>query len=150
MKPQALEVFKIFERTHGAAGAKVIVEYMENADTMAIEREINNKIEHLATKDDLFATREDLLREIGGVRSDLTQEIGNVRNDLTREINNVRSDLTHEINNVRNDLTQEIGKVRSEFSYKLGDTKAELIKWMFVFWISQVGATIAIIMFLKK
>jgi hypothetical protein len=32
-----------------------------------------------------------------------------------------------------------------------GDTKAELIKWMFVFWVSQVIATFGfILLFLKK
>jgi hypothetical protein len=92
MKPQALEVFKIFERTHGESAAKTIIEYLVNADTMAIEREINSRIEHLATKDDL-------------------------------------NDTKHELNSV----------------------KADLIKWMFIFWVGQVVATFSFIMlFLKK
>ncbi len=34
---------------------------------------------------------------------------------------------------------------------KLAESKADNIKWMFIFWIGQVGTTIAIIlMFLKK
>lgn len=33
----------------------------------------------------------------------------------------------------------------------MGDIKAETIKWMFIFWIGQVGATLGILLlFLKK
>jgi hypothetical protein len=33
----------------------------------------------------------------------------------------------------------------------LADVKADIIKWMFIFWIGQLGATIAIILlFIKK
>ena len=91
MKQQALEVFKIFERTHGESGAKTIIAYLVNADTMAIEREINSRIDHLATKDDL---------------------------------NNTKSEL-HGV-------------------------KAELIKWMFIFWIGQVIATFSFVMLFLK
>jgi hypothetical protein len=106
MKDQALEVFKIFERIHGESAAKTIIGYLVNADTMAIEKEIESRIQHLATKEDINLTREDI---------NLTRnEIGNVRN----EIANVR---------------------------------AELVKWMFVFWISQVVATFGfILLFIRK
>lgn len=41
----------------------------------------------------------------------------------------------------------DIANVRKE----IGDAKAYTIKWMFVFWIGQVGATLAIVfLFLKK
>ena len=91
MKQQALDVFKIFEKTHGESGAKTIIEYLVNADTMAIEREINSRIEHLATKEDLNSTK----NELHGV-------------------------------------------------------KAELIKWMFIFWIGQVIATFSFVMLFLK
>jgi hypothetical protein len=41
----------------------------------------------------------------------------------------------------------DIANVRKE----IGDAKAETIKWMFLFWIGQVGATLGIVfLFLKK
>jgi hypothetical protein len=41
----------------------------------------------------------------------------------------------------------DISNVRKE----LGEVKADMIKWMFIFWIGQVGATMAIVfLFLKK
>ena len=41
----------------------------------------------------------------------------------------------------------DIADVRKE----IGESKADMIKWMFIFWIGQVGATLAIVLlFLKK
>lgn len=91
MKQQALEVFKIFERAHGESGAKTIIEYLVNADTMAIEKEINFRIEHLATKEDLSSTKNEL----------------------------------HSV-------------------------KADLIKWMFIFWVGQLIATFSFVMLFLK
>jgi hypothetical protein len=43
------------------------------------------------------------------------------------------------------DVRKEIADVRKD----MGETKADTIKWMFIFWIGQVGATLAVA-FLKK
>ena len=41
----------------------------------------------------------------------------------------------------------DISNLRKE----LGEVRADTIKWMFIFWIGQVGATLAIVLlFLKK
>ncbi|MDB5030498.1 hypothetical protein [Mucilaginibacter sp.] len=41
----------------------------------------------------------------------------------------------------------DIANVRKE----IGESKVDIIKWMFIFWIGQVGATLAIILlYLKK
>ena len=42
---------------------------------------------------------------------------------------------------------EDVANIRRE----MGDIKAETIKWMFIFWIGQVGATLGIVfLFLKK
>lgn len=47
----------------------------------------------------------------------------------------------------KDDLNSNTGQLRKE----LGETKADLIKWMFIFWIGQVAATFGfILLFLKK
>jgi hypothetical protein len=96
MKAETLDVFKIFEKTHGEDQEKKIITYFENADSVAIEREI-------ASKTSALASREDLAKEIGSVREDIA------------------------------------------------NVKAEMIKWMFIFWIGQIAATFGfIILYLKK
>ena len=47
----------------------------------------------------------------------------------------------------KEDISKQIGEVRKE----IADVKTETIKWMFIFWIGQVGATLGIVfLFLKK
>lgn len=45
----------------------------------------------------------------------------------------------------------DLSQVKYELGEKIGNARADTIKWMFIFWIGQVGATMAIVMlFLKK
>jgi len=60
---------------------------------------------------------------------------------------NLRKDLGSDISDLRKDMSGDISNIRKE----MGENKAENIKWMFIFWIGQVGATLAIVLlFLKK
>lgn len=89
MKQQALEVFGIFKRTHGELGAKAIIEYIENKDTMAQFTEINSKLGHLATKEALSSTKAELEERISNVRVELKEEISNLR----VEVKDTRTEL---------------------------------------------------------
>ncbi len=45
----------------------------------------------------------------------------------------------------------DLAKVKYDLSKEISEVKANTIKWMFIFWVGQVGATLAIILvFLKK
>jgi hypothetical protein len=85
------------------------------------ERSVEATIKTLATKDD----------------------IASIRNDIAKTMANVKD----EIANVRYDFRKEM----SDFRKEVGEYKSDNIKWMFIFWIGQIGATLAIIfLFLKK
>jgi len=63
------------------------------------------------------------------------------------DLANLRKDMGNEFANVRKEMGNEFGNLRKEIS----ESKADNIKWMFIFWIGQVGATLAIVfLFLKK
>jgi hypothetical protein len=62
MKAETLEVFKIFEKTHGEDEAKKIITYFENADTIAIDKEIAAKTNNLATKEDVAKVKADMIK----------------------------------------------------------------------------------------
>jgi len=49
--------------------------------------------------------------------------------------------LSEEIAGVRGELAKEIASVRGE----LANVRADLIKWMFIFWVGQIGAIIGIL-----
>jgi hypothetical protein len=89
------------------------------------ERSVEATIKTLATKDDLL----------------------NLRKDLGGDISALRKDFGGDISALRKDMSGDISAIRKE----MGENKAENIKWMFIFWIGQVGATLAIVfLFLKK
>jgi hypothetical protein len=104
------------------------------------ERSVEATIKTLATKEDMTQVRFDLSLTIGKVNSDLGQTIGKVNSDLIQAIGKVNSDLS-----------QAIGKVNGDLLDKMGESRAETIKWMFIFWIGQVAAVLAIVLlFVKK
>lgn len=46
---------------------------------------------------------------------------------------------------------EDILNLKGELQKQIGDNKAEMIKWMFIFWIGQLAATFGfILLFLKK
>ena len=54
--------------------------------------------------------------------------------------------LAEEIGKLRSEMHDEIGKVRAE----MHSMKADLIKWMFVFWVSQTLVIIGVIFALMR
>jgi 5S rRNA maturation endonuclease (ribonuclease M5) len=62
MKAETLEVFKIFEKAHGEDHAKKIINYFENADSIAIEKEIATKTNSLATKEDVANAKTEMIK----------------------------------------------------------------------------------------
>ena len=108
---------------------KLLSDKLGNDTTEAMFKYIDNKTERsveatiktLATKDD----------------------IANLRNDTGNEFANLRKDIGDEFASVRN----EIANVRYDLSNKISDS----VNLMFIFWIGQVAATLAIVfLFLKK
>jgi len=103
---ETARLYKLLTDKLGSDTTEAMFKYIDSKT----ERSVENNIQALATKTDLFLVKDEIYREIGSVR----QEISDVRRDL-------------------------------------GETKADMIKWMFIFWIGQVGATLAIVLlFLKK
>ncbi len=62
--------------------------------------------------------------------------------------NNIQSLATKsDLYNTKEELHKEIAIARKE----IGEAKADTIKWMFIFWIGQIGALLAIVLlFVKK
>ncbi len=46
----------------------------------------------------------------------------------------------------KEDLTREVGGLRAEMK----EQKSDIIKWMFIFWIGQIMATLSIVLLVKK
>ncbi|MBD3374017.1 DUF1640 domain-containing protein [candidate division KSB1 bacterium] len=119
---------------------------------------LEEKYEHRLGKE-IGNVNERITEEIGKVNERLTEEIGKVNERLTEEIGKVNERLTEEIGKVNERLTEEIGKVNERITKEIADVKVEisnvrsdasknhanLIKWMFIFWMGQVIALVGIL-----
>ena len=48
-------------------------------------------------------------------------------------------------------LKSDVHSVKLELEVKIADSKAEMIKWMFIFWIGQVAVTVGfLVVYLKR
>ncbi len=119
-----------------------------------------------STRDSVIAVVEEkferrLTKEISELRVELREEIGRVRTELTTalvvEITKVRTDLMGEIAKVRTDLMGEIGKVHTDtmgeiakLRVEIANTRADLIRWMFVFWVGQMVAILGVLFALLR
>lgn len=63
--------------------------------------------------------------------------------------------VTHAIQQAEDEIALDVKSVvaaafaQCATKAELANTKADLIKWMFVFWVGQIGATLAIVKWLK-
>ena len=97
------------------------------------EREVRNSVIDAAA----FRFEKKLGDEISGVRI----ELANTEKRLGEEIGKVDKRLSNEIHLLREDMVQGDESLRTEMQAAKTDT----IKWMFIFWIGQVGALIGIL-----
>ena len=128
-------------------------------------------LKYHATKQDVSETELKLTKEIKEIEANLTKEIENTRKEikelelkLTKEIENVRKEikdldlkLTKEIENVRKEikdldlkLTKEIKELDARLTSEIKESKVTMIKWSFIFWISQISVIMGMGFFIYK
>ena len=57
--------------------------------------------------------------------------------------------INKDISNLRGEIKEDMAKMRGDFTTALAETKAEIIKWMFIFWAGQLAAMFAFLKFFK-
>jgi DNA anti-recombination protein RmuC len=90
--------------------------------------------------------RAELSKESGQLRSEMAKESGQLRSEMAKAFGQVRSDMATEFAKVRNEMTEGFGKLRSETAGQ----HADLIKWMFIFWIGTLVPLAGLIVALTK
>jgi hypothetical protein len=103
----------------------------ETAENLAnfIENKIDNALE---SKTQILATKEDLARSTLATKEDIAKLALGTKEDLAKYALATKEDL---------------GKLDT----KISETKSELMKWMFIFWASQLIAIFSfILLFFRK
>ncbi len=105
-------------------------------------------LDYLVTVRHLSETELKLTKEIEAVRG----EVKATELKLTKEIEAVRGEvkatelkLVKEIEQVRADLTKEIEAVRAQVAITAAETRSSILKWSFLFWLSQFGAVMLLL-----
>ena len=75
-----------------------------------------------------------LAEELAELRAELYSQIGALRAEVGAEIGSLRADFRAELNS-------EIGSLRAD----MGAFEGRITRWMFVFWIGQIGALLGIL-----
>ncbi|MBX7057632.1 MAG: hypothetical protein K1X75_06160 [Leptospirales bacterium] len=86
-------------------------------------------------------------------KTELRDEISQVRVELKEEISQVRVELKEEISEVRVELARTRGDLETRMAQldaRIAALHVSQLRWMFLFWIGQVGATVAIISLLLR
>nr|BAL54732.1 hypothetical conserved protein [uncultured beta proteobacterium] len=104
-----------------------------------VRAELTKEIEQV--RGEVKATELKLVKEIEQVRADLTKEIEQVRG----EVKAIELKLTKEIEQVRADLTKEIEGVRAQVAITAAETRSSILKWSFLFWLSQFSAVMLLL-----
>ena len=72
----------------------------------------------------------------------LSEEISKLRVDMVEMNQQLRGEMVEMNQQLRGEMVEQMAKLRTEIS----QTRAELIKWMFIFWVGQVGMILGILL----
>ena len=129
MEVSEITLYNTLKASLGEEQAQIVVEGMKTQVKEALE----NSKSVLATKEDLF-----------GLRSELKGDIALLRDELKGDIHALRVELKEDIHALRVELKGD----NASLDVKIEKTRADMIKWMFIFWISQLAAIFAMLRFL--
>jgi len=139
-----------------------VIDFAGQRFEQSLSREIAGVRVELADAEKRFEKH--LTEEIAGVRVELadaekrfekhlTEEIAGVRVELAgaekrfgAEIAGLREEMIRSDLNVRDELKADIADLRG----RVEKSKSDTIKWMFLFWIGQIGAVLGIILAVFK
>jgi molecular chaperone GrpE (heat shock protein) len=89
-----------------------------------------------------------LLEEVA-TKKDLQVEIAHLRAEVKEDITNLRAEVKEDMANMESRFKQEIANLKT----LIANFKADIIKWMFIFWLGQVtiisGIVVSVVKFVK-
>jgi uncharacterized protein YpuA (DUF1002 family) len=86
-----------------------------------------------------------LENQIREVEAKLEKRITEVEAKLENQIREVEAKLEKRITEVEAKLEKRVGELESKFEVRLAQVRADLIRWMFIFWAGQIGVLVALL-----
>lgn len=86
-----------------------------------------------------------LSEEIGKLDNSLSAKIADVEVRLSEKIVAGDKRLWERISEVETKLSKDIFSVEAKLSKEIAATRSDVIKWMFIFWVGQMGIILSIL-----
>lgn len=86
-----------------------------------------------------------LSEEVGGLEVRLSEKIDAGDKALSEKMSELEVRLSEKMSELEVRLSEKIVKGDSALLAKISQTKSEIIKWMFIFWVGQVGMILGIL-----
>jgi len=135
-----IELFKILKTRFTDSEAESIVASIEQKVHSSFEERKND----FSTKDDISKLEIRLLEKIAETNHSTKDDISKLEIRLLEKIAETNHSTKDDISKLEIRLLEKI----AETNQRITETKAEVIKWMFIFWIGQLASIIAIIKFM--
>jgi len=114
------------------------------------ERRLSEEIAGLRAdlREEMARRQVELQKQIVELGAELRQEMANQQVGLREEMANQRVELRGEMTNLREEMADLRAELREEMARLRTDLargQTEMIRWMFLFWIGQLAAILAIL-----
>jgi hypothetical protein len=83
-----------------------------------------------------------LAEETAKIREELAEESAKIRGEFSNEFAKIRGELANESAEIRGELSHEISQLRGE----MHENKVSTIRWMFLFWVGQIGVLLGFLL----
>jgi hypothetical protein len=101
---------------------------------------------------EIGALRAEMHELVEGLRAELHSEIGALRAEMHELVEGLRAEMHSLIGALRGEMHSLVGGAQAETHSELGSLRSEIrefeariTRWMFVFWIGQIGALLGIL-----
>ncbi|MFQ5859197.1 MAG: LA_3696 family protein [Anaerolineae bacterium] len=112
------------------------------------ERRLTEEFSRLRAED-LARLDKRITEEISRLRVEdiagLRRELADMRAELLQEVAESMAQLRQEMAESMAQLRQEMAENNAQLRQEMAGYRADLVRWMFIFWVGQVGAILAIL-----
>jgi ferritin-like metal-binding protein YciE len=72
-----------------------------------------------------------------------------VENKIEAQSKDFETIVNKDVSSLRGEIKEDMAKMKGELTTVIAETKADIIKWMFIFWAGQLAAMFAFLKFFK-
>ena len=141
----AIEVYDAIKGKLGEEESRKLLRYIDEK----ITTEVATKADLELLRSEIEALEERLRSEIGSLEERLGSKIESLEEKMSGEVKAIQEGIRGQIKSTEERLRGENKEIEGKLGEKIEKTKADIIKWMFIFWIGQIGTLLAILKMAK-